>query len=209
MKNEYGFARLYTTRERVKKLYLEIDTLVTSVGSKTGIGCLPGCRKCCLTHSENIEVSILEFLPLAVSLWESGTAESCLELLEGREDDEPCVLLGRDELEFPLGGCTQYEFRPLTCRLFGFSAALNKNGRAVPMVCKYIREGNPPLIGEFAQLVESGLEVPIFSYCAERIEGVDPCLARKKYPINTALRKTLEFTGLIRDLSMNGQDRSA
>src|SRR5690606_28194775 len=100
----------------VEEVMSSLDAAVQSFQIWSGLGCKTGCGKCCT--KADIEATVLEFLPLAKYLYSTGEAETWLEKLSGNSS-EWCALLDQAALA---GMCTNYKYRGLICRLFGYSA---------------------------------------------------------------------------------------
>ncbi len=152
------------------------------------------CRKCCQTPAYNIEVTMVEFIPLAFHLFEAGEADEWLTRLSNIGDDEPCVLLERDCTRLPAGGCRYYQLRPMICRLFGFSAAIMRNGLLSPVLCRLAKRSL--LFGDNDQPIShTETTLPVLADYARKIFSLDPYLSGRQYPINIALKKALEYVG--------------
>jgi hypothetical protein len=50
------------------EIYGEIDGITKRLEDETGLHCPPFCKECCNRETVNIECSVLEVLPLAISL---------------------------------------------------------------------------------------------------------------------------------------------
>ncbi len=157
------------------------------------MACESSCRNCCRTPSRNIEVSILELLPLAEYLFEKGIAEYWMDKLDGTSDNDFCVLFEESPTNQPKGGCRFYGLRPLVCRLFGFSAVVRKDGSVAPVLCSILKKSH--LRSVFSALSEMIVKIPIMSEYANRVYCLDPYLSSMSYPINTALKKAIEYSG--------------
>lgn len=204
-----SFDDLYQKASEVLEIYDDACRTIKDIQIETGLRCLPSCRECCKTSGESIQVTITEFLPLSLRLWNEGSAEYLLRRLEDVSDSDCCILFeGSGEIRGE-GGCTEYAFRPLICRLFGFSGIIDKLGRVTPVICKYVRRDYPFCVGKFTEKVSSGLEIPIISNYLKRIQGIDPYMGSRTYSINSALRKALEYVGMRFDYSSKGFDRTA
>ncbi|MFM9006423.1 MAG: YkgJ family cysteine cluster protein, partial [Flavobacteriales bacterium] len=57
----------------VKRVYARLDKEIASVQQSSGLHCLSGCGECC--KKPDIECTPLEFLPLALELFDAGKAE--------------------------------------------------------------------------------------------------------------------------------------
>ncbi|MFZ5753186.1 MAG: YkgJ family cysteine cluster protein [Bacillota bacterium] len=183
-----GLQELLTT-------YNELDSLITNFKAKTQLDCLKGCRKCCHTPAHNIEASVLEMLPLSIHIWQSGQEEYWLQKLSETRPEDPCVLYIPNPSIKSEGGCSKYTWRPLLCRLFGFSAVTDKQGKPVVALCKKVKQLNPDLEAKIQCLIDGGLKVPINSHFAERVSFLNPFFGQTLYPINEAFRLALEVVG--------------
>jgi Fe-S-cluster containining protein len=190
--------------EALLAFYREVDTVTNEFKKQGKVDCLRSCRECCRTSAANIEVSVFEFLPLSIHLWQTGKAEFWLARAAAAAPDSPCVLLNENALFQPEGGCRFYAWRPLLCRLFGFSAVEDKYGQPVISLCRRITQKNPGLRERLQAQVESGLPVPINSSYARRVSLLNPALGQTRYPINKALLLALETTGF--RLALAGED---
>ena len=184
-----GFSGL----DRLLELYDEIDSEIEAFKSATGLGCIPNCGKCC-SSPKVIESTVLEAIPLSIQLWKEEEAESCLRKIQTADPENPCVLYDPDRSRN--GRCIAYQWRPAVCRLFGFSAILNKKGKPVIALCRVLKAKNPGLNDRIQGLIDRGVKVPVYSFYGERFSFLDPFLAITRYPINEALRMALEAVGL-------------
>ncbi|MBZ4655409.1 MAG: putative Fe-S oxidoreductase [Peptococcaceae bacterium] len=191
-------AQLFSSFQGLNELlavYNDLDLLITAFKNKTQLDCLKGCRECCNTPAYHIEASVLEMLPLSIHIWQSGEGEYWLQKLSETRPEEPCVLYISSPSVKSEGGCSQYGWRPLLCRLFGFSAIMHKHGKPVVALCKEAKKINPHLEGKIQGLIDGGLKVPINSHFAERVSFLNPFYGQKLYPINEAFRLALEVVG--------------
>lgn len=107
--------------------------------------------------------------------------------------NEPvCVLLAPVLTEHAEGFCTDYKNRPLICRLFGFSAMLNKNHKPVLVTCKIIKESDPVNYENAVVSIENGGYVPVISNYFSQLRNIDPDLGTKMLTINLAMVKAIE-----------------
>ncbi len=176
-------------------VYNELDSLITDFRGETQLDCLKGCRECCNTPSYNIEASVLEMLPLSIHIWQSGEGEYWLQKLSEIRPDDPCVLYISSPSVKSEGGCSKYAWRPLLCRLFGFSAVIDKQGKPVIALCKKVKQLNPHLEAKIQSLINRGLKAPVNSHFAKRVSFLNPFYGQKLYPINEAFRLALEVIG--------------
>ncbi len=173
-------AGLCEKTNQVLELYKKLDDQIQRIRCNLP-SCPYGCRDCCTVASKNIEATILEFFPLALNWYSEGILDEKYEKLKNITQDEPCALLESDPSILPHGGCTVYEYRPLVCRIFGSSSLIRKN-RIDFLACKKLKvqNVNPAVL-------------PLASDLHDELVAIDPYLAAKKYPINEALKKAVEY----------------
>jgi len=170
----------------VEEVFLALDKEIAAFKSRSGLGCKPGCGKCCL--KPDIEATVLEFIPFAYHLYKQGKA---IEWLENPSlDDTVCAIL--DPRLPGAGHCSSYPHRGMICRLFGFSAKLNKYGNKELVTCQVIKKEQPgEFLAAYAETLAGG-EVPFMRDYYMQMYAIDWGLAQKFYPINTAIKKAIE-----------------
>ena len=172
--------------QEVEDVFLALDSEITTFKQKTNLGCKSGCGKCCL--KTDIEATILEFIPFAYHIYKQDKA---LEWLEKPSlNDNLCAIL--DPNLVGVGHCTQYANRGLICRLFGFSARINKYGHQELMSCQVIKTEQPDDYLTAYTIAIAGGQVPLMRDYYMKLHGISWELTQKFYPINTAIRKALE-----------------
>jgi uncharacterized protein len=171
----------------VNRVYGALQRDISKLQSESGIHCLSGCGECC--KKPDIEATPLEFLPLALDLYDEGRAESMLEEL--RNAQSPLCLAFRPFVTNFGGLCSEYPNRGLICRLFGFSARRNKEGQSELVTCKLIKEQQTDQYNKAVDNIAKGKRVPVMSYYYSRLVSVDPSLS-DFYPINEAMAKAIE-----------------
>jgi Fe-S-cluster containining protein len=182
---------------QVLEVYELLDATVAAFAGRNGLSCPQGCGQCCL--SEKVEVTILECLPLAFWLFRNGQAELILQRLAANGDDKPCVLYRADLTRAGLWGCSQYDKRPVVCRLFGFAGNVDRQGIARLAICRVMKEAAGP--GEFVVAADDpSTPMPLFAEAGLRITALHPGLGTVRLPINDALHQALLKVGMILDL---------
>lgn len=176
-------------------IYKALDVQVESFKKKTGIDCIEGCGKCCEISSNNIEVSVLEVVPLSHYLWETGEGELFLDKISKTDNRSPCVLYHVNHLKQRKGRCYAYSLRPLICRLFGFSATQDKYGKPVMVFCSTIKKSKPYIGEDIKRMIHQGLDVPIYSTYARRISFLNPIYSHQCHPMNEAIKIAIEVVG--------------
>ncbi|SHO44475.1 YkgJ family cysteine cluster protein [Desulfopila aestuarii] len=182
---------------QVLELYHEVDRAVTAYQAATGLNCPGGCVECCF--SEKVEATVLEMVPLAFHLFRTCQAELILKRIEKEHRSHQCILFRPDLSSPESGGCSQYPFRALICRMFGFAGNIDRNGRPQLARCR-----NMPLQDESGKTQEDieSEAMPLFHAYGIAITAIHPSLGTQRMPINEALHQALAKVGLILDLEI-------
>ncbi len=178
---------LLAATRKVEKLYAELDKDIAVFQEKCGIYCVTGCNACCL--KKDIEASVLEFLPLAYFLVETHQYDEFLERLS--KHPEYCVCLSYLKIRNQLSGCTEYAYRGLICRLFGFSGSTDKYGDRRILTCKGIKETYKELYDASTERINRNLKIPMASDFQIRLNQIDPIMANDLNPINISIEKAI------------------
>lgn len=178
--------------QKIIQLYQDIDEVITMIKTWFAVACPPGCGVCCDTHSDKIEASITEMLPLCVYLYENKTYQSWLD----RANQERCIFYSQASLQGRTGCCMVYDYRPLVCRLFGFTFMKDKYGGVMPVACSVLKR-------TFNEKIPSN-KVPIKAYPELRSFSLQSMMldpfGGKRYPINEAFINAMEYVILKIDL---------
>lgn len=176
------------------EFYKDLEVEINVARKAANFYCLEGCGACCYTPAKNLEVTLFEAIPIAYALIEQGVHEHFLHLLERVDADEiTCVLYTKNSDDGRLGGCVQYEARPLICRLFGSS---NKGGKSalntaqLPIVCKPLRAIHFDDADKVATLVKL---LPVASVVSKRARALNLQLSGELFSINEAIRRALYY----------------
>ncbi|MRX64919.1 YkgJ family cysteine cluster protein [Maribacter luteus] len=172
----------------VENLFLQLEQESTKFQQTSGISCVSGCGKCC-THPD-IEASPLEFLPWAFHLFLNGEAEETL-LLLNNSTDLTCMIYKPLSL-IDQGRCSNYKYRGLICRLFGFAANTDKYGKLRLATCKIIKEGQQENYHKTAEAITKDLSIPVFTEYYMQLNQIDFHLGNIILPVNKALKMALE-----------------
>lgn len=170
------------------KIYQQLDREVRRFKNSTELDCLFGCGQCC--ESSKVESTIIEAMPLAVELhrlkqigqWDSN-------FLLSQQDN--CIFY-RPSNNAGSGRCTVYVFRPLACRLFGFSAAQDKYGYNLFNTCSNIKKISSQLFQKAQLFINHGLSIPKMKDYSMRIFNLDPYLSRERFPVMEAISKAFD-----------------
>ena len=180
--------------DQLFEVYADLEQRIAAFKRGTGIDCLEKCTHCCAT-AKFVEASIFEMLPLSIHFWEEGRAQEILEKLEGIHPEVPCILLNPHPSDELSGGCSYYRFRPLICRLFGFSARVDKNGRPAIALCSPLKEFHSGIVERVDQKIREDFPFPLMPDFSRKVAMIDPQLGQEKYPVNIALLEALELVG--------------
>jgi uncharacterized protein len=179
---------LYKTAKKVEKVFSELDTQIATFQNKTSLHCIAKCNLCCM--KKDLETSVLEFLPLAIHLYKNNLYEQFLDQL-GQGHDY-CICLSHLKIEGQLTGCTQYAYRGLICRLFGFSGLINKNGIKKIYTCKEIKTAQAEKYESAITRINTKLKIPMASDFQMKIDQIDPGMANDVNPINISIEKAID-----------------
>lgn len=175
----------------VEEVFSTLQLEIEAFKQASGLGCLTGCGACCL--KPDIQATVLEFLPFAYHLTLQNKAEEVFERLE--TGGSLCTVFQPLATFEGAGKCGEYAYRGLICRLFGFTASLNKEGRPVLSTCQRIKLGKKENYDKAVQLIEENYPVPVMRHYYMQLSAIDWELGSRTMPINVAIRKALEFVG--------------
>jgi hypothetical protein len=174
----------------VEELYRNLDLEIIEFQKHTKLSCVAGCGKCCTTP--DIDASPLEFLPWAFHLFLNGEAEIVLNKLNLKQNSICHIYSPLSLLENTSGSCSDYQYRGLICRLFGFGASKDKYGALRLATCKVIKEGQKENFEKSTELINKGLTVPIFTDYYMNLSQIDFKLGNTIVPVNKALKLAIE-----------------
>ena len=175
----------------VEKVFRELDEHMIQTTSKTGMKCLHLCNACC--RKTNIEVSPIEFIPLAAWLYETGKVDEFLVRLDKGDQTGHCPLYSPETWKDGNWGCWNYEKRGLICRLFGFGYRLNRDGIPDLVTCKVLKNNCPEDVAKAYQLgIECPEDIPLFRNYSMQLYSIDANLTIPQLPINQAIRLAIE-----------------
>ena len=167
----------------VNSLFGKLDRHISAFKRYSGLRCPAGCRECCL--KQDLEATVLEFLPAAHSLLLKGECDPVLERIH-EKTDACCVFFNPFGKQ---GNCSVYGERGLICRLFGFSAREDKHGTRTLVTCPVIKESI-----RYRDAATAVDHAPNLSSYYLRLYGIDPELSVRYLPVNQAIKKAIELT---------------
>jgi uncharacterized protein len=106
-------------------------------------------------------------------------------------ENEICLIL--NPTQAGAGLCSEYVHRGLICRLFGYSARVNKYGIKELVTCQIIKTEQKDSYESAEKSISEGGDVPVMSQYYMQLHGIDPDLAREFYPINKAIKRAVEI----------------
>jgi Fe-S-cluster containining protein len=174
----------------VERLFGKLDKEISGFQAETGLHCLAGCGKCCT--KPDIDASPLEFLPYAFHLFLNHRADEVLQKLLDKPDSI-CVIYQPLTVEDKVNGrCSEYPYRGLICRLFGYGASRDKFGELRLATCKLIKEHQASSYEHAVKNIKEGVYVPIFSDYYQQLNQIDFRLGNMILPINEAIKIAIE-----------------
>lgn len=176
----------------VERMYDRLGEEIKTFREASGIHCVSGCGKCCT--KADIEASPLEFLPLAFHWFLNHEAEAMLEKLQN-ERSSICTLYAPLSLtDTNKGSCSNYPYRGLICRLFGYGASRDKLGELKLVTCKLIKEQQAENYEQAVAMLKNGEYVPVFTNYYQKLMQIDFRMGNQILPINVAMMEALEVT---------------
>ncbi len=173
--------------QAVEVLFKKLDAEISLFQSGSGLHCKFGCGKCC--SKADIEATVLEFLPFAYYLHKNDLA---FEWLEKLRDGDSSICLILNPTQNGAGLCSEYAYRGLICRLFGYSARTNKYGKPELVTCQIIKLEQSEAYQQSVLKIDDGGTIPVMSNYYMQLHSIDFDLAREFYPINEAMKRSIE-----------------
>jgi Fe-S-cluster containining protein len=171
----------------VEEVFKALDKAIASFQNWSTLHCKFGCGKCC--SKPDIEATALEFLPFAHYLYHQDLAFEWLEKIKS-SDQDICLIL--NPTQAGTGLCSEYLYRGLICRLFGYSARTNKYGDKELVTCQIIKTEQQDAYEAARQKVTANEPIPVMNQYYLQLHAIDPELARDFYPVNQAIKKAIE-----------------
>jgi len=174
--------------QAVEEVFKGLDKHIAAFQQSTKLGCKYGCGKCCF--KSDIEATVIEFLPFAHFLYGENRAFQWLEDLKSHPSPV-CLILNPTQEQ--AGLCSEYPYRGLICRLFGYSARTNKYGQRELITCNVIKSEQAAAYQDAAAAVGAGeIDVPVMNQYYMQLHAIDQQLAQDFYPINEAIKRAIE-----------------
>lgn len=171
----------------VENIFQELDSRISAFQEWSGLHCASGCGKCCF--KPDINATILEFLPLAYHAYRADMADELYEQANSQQNGL-CIILDSNRTH---GMCSNYVHRGMICRIFGYSARINKYGKREMITCKIIKTEQEADYTKTVHAIENGdRDVPIAEQYYRQLMMIDDELGKTLYPINVAIKKALE-----------------
>jgi uncharacterized protein len=173
--------------DQVEVVFKALDSEIEAFQSSSHLHCKFGCGKCCF--KPDIEATILEFLPFAYHLHQNNAAEGWLEKMNTNES-ELCPIL--NPIQSGAGLCSEYNYRGLICRLFGYSARTNKYARKELITCQIIKTEQKENFELAEKKIAANGSIPVMSQYYMQLHSIDFELGAQFYPIKIAIKKAIE-----------------
>jgi len=191
---------LHDKADRVTGIYRLADKSTAVFRKASSLSCPAVCGECCLNPT--LEVSELEMIPLACELLRLGKVDEWYKRAQAVNFEGRCIFYTSDN---GCGKCRVYPFRPLVCRLFGFSGNNDKYGRPRLVTCGRLKQVYAGGIEQVLERVANrDLKVPLMADFAMRVSSVSPDIAKNSVPINMAFRKAVERVELNQKFTKKG-----
>jgi Fe-S-cluster containining protein len=177
---------LYHKVQKIETLQKTIDKDIRAFKRHAGLDCELHCAECC--RYEAIEATSIEFLPFAWHAYKLGMLDYWFDELE-KGIGSNCIF---SRLDNNAWGCKIYPVRGFICRLFGFSATTDKNGRPVFAACRVLKNRQPEAISNAGMYINGGGKVPVMASYYRQLAAIEPSSGTRLVPINEAIKKALE-----------------
>ncbi|HAD98051.1 MAG TPA: hypothetical protein DCG19_11640 [Cryomorphaceae bacterium] len=181
---------LYHKVRAVERVFHQLEKDVATFQQATTLGCLSGCGRCC--QKSDINATSLEFLPFAYHLYKTGEALRWHEHLNNDRDNHHCPAFSPFLRPGDKGFCQAYAYRGLICRLFGFSAMMDKYGDPRLVTCRPIKETFPASVEKAHQHIAEGKSTPVMRNYYFQLRSIDPDMGNRLMPINLAILEALK-----------------
>ncbi len=172
---------------QVETVFAALDAEIAGFQSWSQLHCKFGCGKCCF--KPDIEATVLEFLPFASYLYKNNLSEEWLEKLS-MNDSDLCPIL--NPTQSGAGLCSEYQYRGLICRLFGYSARTNKYAQRELITCQIIKTEQKENFELAEKKISLDGSIPVMSQYYMQLHSIDFELGAQFYPIKVAIKKAIE-----------------
>ncbi|HTJ46857.1 MAG TPA: YkgJ family cysteine cluster protein [Kofleriaceae bacterium] len=170
-------------------IYRAADDEIDAFQRATGLACPTGCGVCCETQTPYVRVADMQEIAEAHVARGVEYAEATLARARAAGAERPCAIYEPGRLP---GGCTEYELRPILCRLFGFGAVRDKQGAAALAACRVHKQVTPELAARAIDFVANGGAVPMIADWQATADAAIADRDPQLLPINVALAEALE-----------------
>src|SRR5690606_8732442 len=91
-----------------------------------------------------------------------------------------------------MGSCSNYKYRGLICRLFGYAATRDKYGQQRLVTCKIIKENQAKTYQDTLEAISQGLYAPMFTDYYMQLSQIDFNMGNTIVPVNKAMKLAIE-----------------
>jgi Fe-S-cluster containining protein len=191
VKKEVDSMDFLKINESVMHVYQTLEIERLRFLQMTGLYCLPRCGNCC--NSKELSAAIIECIPAAIYLWNSGNGDEFYTKLEQSDPSNGCCFFTPSSSR-ETGICSLYQYRFLVCRLFANTVQINSHGEPQLITCQRIKAARAAEYAEAIQSLRQGLPAPIARNFRMQLYGIEPALGSTIYPLHTAMMHALEIT---------------
>lgn len=186
---------------QVLETYEKADIQYKQFTQETKFQCPPLCGQCC--KYPEIEVTVLEMLPMALELITANKIQEIYPLLQQRKE---CAFFIQSMLNEKQGQCSQYQYRPLICRLFGALKTKNKNNQDEFVTCEILKQIKSEELNQIVNNPNTLEKAPLFNYWKNKVSEIHPDWGKELFPINIALKNAIDKLLLIKDLEVKDKN---
>lgn len=179
--------KLRDMAQQVESVYGDMSTTFNAYQHRRALPCRDSCGRCC--RKPDVYVTVLEMLPLALHLYDTGQAETLLQQV-GYYQGEFCFFYATQDAQGERGQCRIYDYRGGICRMFGVIGFPNKYGTLELSTCQPIREDHPQAYD--ASIIAIAQDPPPqIRHWKNHVTNIDYALGHEELPLMEAVRQAL------------------
>lgn len=183
----------------VKNIYNQSEARIQAFKQATQLNCVPGCGDCCNRFEPYI--TVLEGLIIADYLTNNPKMLEKFQLRPSYEQSEVlCPFYVKDVCYH----CGIYDIRPLICRMFSFCCKKSPQGLEL-QACTQIADYFSKEVVLANQLLQHGLDLPIYVEEYNKLCRVDFMLATDFHPLDRSVEIALESADQIKNGTYQNQ----
>lgn len=177
--------------QQVELVYRDMSATFNAYQQRRELHCRADCGRCC--RKPDVYVSVLEMLPLALYLYDTGQAEAVLQQAADYQG-EFCFFYAARDATGENGQCRIYDYRGGICRMFGAVGIPDKYGKLTLSTCQPIREDHADAYN--ASIIAITREIaadppPLIKHWKNHVTNIDYGLGQEDLPLTEAVREAL------------------